>query len=238
MNLSKHFKGEKLNIHMFYWILILVLTIIVLFTTRAYSNESLAEQVAFGATLSGIILSVIAIIMTLIGETKSDNTKDKLVNLSDNLEGIVSRVEVATSKLKEATNASLDMKSKLDNLEVRLTKSDLSISNGEDKNNDDEYITVFNNFCATLKTSEEFLEYYCLGIILASKKAGNNLSYFDLLRRFDELNIDCELVHNSLWGVILVFSKAIKNDEFSNYVVNYLEKNFDTRYENILDEWN
>ncbi len=92
---------EKVKIHMVYCIFILVLLVIVLFTMIGHDNKELASQIAFGATLSGIILSILAIILTLIGETKSDNTKDNLLNISKNLENIVVDVQDVIKNLKK-----------------------------------------------------------------------------------------------------------------------------------------
>lgn len=115
MNIKDFFKGDKLFIHMFYWIIMLICICICLFTVRGYDNTDLSNQFAFGATLSGIILSVLAIMMTLIGEMKSDNTKDtlervskqiqkitdeNLTNVTANLNKVTDRINISTKKLE------------------------------------------------------------------------------------------------------------------------------------------
>lgn len=240
MNLNSHFKGEKLNIHMFYWILILVLIIIGLITTRSYSNESLAEQVAFGATLSGIILSVIAIIMTLIGESKSDNTKDKLINLSDNLEEIVQRVEKTTIKLEDVVNINLDVKSKIDTLgsqisEISFTHVDTTQSVEDSKEIENEYISIFDKFCMGFRNNPAFVRSACFALILFHKNVGKPFSYDDFLKKADELNINLQY-GQTVWGVSLIFNPGIHNIELANYILNYSKKNFDINYDKILEK--
>ncbi|HAT4125217.1 TPA: hypothetical protein I9Z60_001568 [Clostridium perfringens] len=257
MNLSKHFKGEKLNIHMFYWILILLLTTIVLFTTRAYSNESLAEQVAFGATLSGIILSVIAIIMTLIGETKSDNTKDKLLNLSEDLEKIVNDIKNTTSNLEGAVQSTIEVKDGITKLNnsmdqmINLSK-DKSLSNQEleekslsSQELEDEkyYLTVFKLFVDNLNNDDlkkpifvSFTYTY-----LKLKKSSGKISFkifctdMSSLKSID-LNNECTL--SILWGMNGVFSRAFRFSEFGKYIEDHLKANYTEQYDEIVEKLN
>ncbi|HCU3119387.1 TPA: hypothetical protein SOK86_003037 [Clostridioides difficile] len=103
MDSDKIFSKDKLKVHMFYIIVVLILTLVVVITDRGYDNNDLSQWIAFGATLSGIILSVLAIILTLIGESKSDNTKDTFLNISKDLENIVDNVR------KEFINVSTEL---------------------------------------------------------------------------------------------------------------------------------
>lgn len=146
MDSDKIFSKDKLKVHMFYIIVILILALVVVITDRGYDNKDLSQWIAFGATLSGIILSVLAIILTLIGETKSDNTKDSLLNTSKKLEDIVDNIENATLRLEEAKN---------ENEKIRRFFSNNKFSIPDDKyfeenkekilTMDDYYIDVFEN---------------------------------------------------------------------------------------------
>ncbi|MGO0986704.1 hypothetical protein ACTPEW_12280 [Clostridioides difficile] len=146
MDSDKIFSKDKLKVHMFYIIVILILALVVVITDRGYDNKDLSQWIAFGATLSGIILSVLAIILTLIGETKSDNTKDSLLDTSKKLEDIVDNIENATLRLEEAKN---------ENEKIRMLFSDKRLNIYDDKYSeenedkilkiDDYYIDVFKN---------------------------------------------------------------------------------------------
>ncbi|MCI9978069.1 hypothetical protein JY742_18230 [Clostridioides difficile] len=146
MDSDKIFSKDKLKVHMFYIIVILILALVVVITDRGYDNKDLSQWIAFGATLSGIILSVLAIILTLIGETKSDNTKDSLLDTSKKLEDIVDNIENATLRLEEAKN---------ENEKIRILFADKKFNIHDDKyfeENEDKilktdtyYIEVFKN---------------------------------------------------------------------------------------------
>lgn len=156
MDSDKIFSKDKLKVHMFYIIVILILALVVVITDRGYDNKDLAQWIAFGATLSGIILSVLAIILTLIGETKSDNTKDSLLDTSKKLEDIVDNIENATLRLEEAKN---------ENEKIRMLFSDKTLNIYDDKyseENEDKilkidtyYIEVFKNIIKHLNQKNE-----------------------------------------------------------------------------------
>lgn len=76
---------EKLKLHMVYIIIISITVIAVFITTSCYWNIKFVDEVYFAGVISSIILSIIAIIMTISGEQKSNNTKNKLEDISDNL---------------------------------------------------------------------------------------------------------------------------------------------------------
>lgn len=146
MDSDKIFSKDKLKVHMFYIIIILILALVVVITDRGYDNKDLSQWIAFGATLSGIILSVLAIILTLIGETKSDNTKDSLLDTSKKLEDIVDNIENATLRLEEAKNENEKIRSFFSDKKFNI-HDDKYFEENEDEilKIDDYYIDVFKN---------------------------------------------------------------------------------------------
>ncbi|EPB8178466.1 hypothetical protein ACRTAO_001127 [Clostridium perfringens] len=245
MNLNSHFKGEKLNIHMFYWILILVLIIIGLITTRSYSNESLSEQVAFGATLSGIILSVIAIIMTLIGETKSDNTKDKLLNLSDDLENIVNDIKNTTSNLECLVQSNIELKKGITEISCALSQV-TSTSKEENLSEQDieeskYYLKVFKLF---IENQAEVLKKYVFiaftYIYLIKNAEPVKVSYKKFnedMNSLDSINFNEQMITQSIWGMFFIFSGAFKFKEFTDYIEDYTEKNYSKEYYEVVTKF-
>lgn len=235
MNLKEQFNGGKLHIHMFYWIVILVLIIVALFTTRAYSNESLSDQIAFGATLSGIILSVIAIIMTLIGESKSDNTKDKLVNLSENLEEIVKRIENTTVNLEDVFKTNTEVKEHLNNIENYFVKpKEIDEGNNDEINNKHNcYINIFNDVCNN-KNINGIIKDLVITItyIIEKKNKGYTVvNYENYVQDNDKLNISNL---QPVWNMALVFTTGIWADkEFEDFIVKYCKNNYLNEY-NVL----
>ena len=108
-------KYSKLKIHMIYCLIIATIFIVGLVTIVGYNNDSLSNQVAFASTISGAILSVLAIIITIIGETKSDNTKDKLLNISDKLDNTVGTIDEAVKRIDNSTNNFNDLNKEIEN---------------------------------------------------------------------------------------------------------------------------
>lgn len=245
MNLKKQFDGEKLHIHMFYWIVILVLTIVVLFTTKAYLNQNLSNMIAFGATLSGIILSVIAIMITLIGETKSDNTKDKLLNLSNDLEHIVNDIKNTTNNLENLVKFNIEVKKGINEINCAMNQI---IDSSKDENLNEKdiektqyYLEIFKLF---IKNQSEMLKkpvfviftYVCLW----KNNSMGKLCYETYMKDAGDLifgeinNGKGERLLSSIWGMVFVFSGAFKLKEFNDYIQNYTKTNYMDNYNKII----
>lgn len=60
--------------------------IILLLTVRLGDDSQLLNYISFGSTLTSIILSILAIFMTMLAESKSDATKTRLENLTSIIE--------------------------------------------------------------------------------------------------------------------------------------------------------
>ncbi|MCC0707373.1 hypothetical protein [Clostridioides sp. ES-S-0190-01] len=217
---------EKVKIHMGYCIFILVLLVVVLFTMIGHDNKELASQVAFGATLSGIILSILAIILTLIGETKSDNTKDNLLNISKKLEDIVGNVEGATNKLENISSKNEEFQSKIMSSvsgPIQIEK----IKDCESKENNYNYKYMFETY---IKICESLCYRYS-----EIKKIYINVFYFVLIS-FEKINKVTTKEFNKFveslevydfeecdelvtWHIMLVFIYGIQRDEvFMEYI--------------------
>ncbi|HBE9429590.1 TPA: hypothetical protein KOC08_001798 [Clostridioides difficile] len=225
---------EKVKIHMGYCIFILVLLVVVLFTMIGHDNKELASQVAFGATLSGIILSILAIILTLIGETKSDNVKDTLLNISKELENVVDDVKEATESFE---------RSKLDNDKIIKFVEDFDISsnykyNDEDNNNiktSKSYIEVYKEFenCLTKDIEKYVLLFYYSQIICLKKEITKEkfIKGVLLLERYgcDKNSADFSIVY----GSYLTFMPRLRIQDEANELSEYIIKRFEAKYPEI-----
>lgn len=118
MSDKEYNEKDIMIIHRNYCIGILILLSVALFTKVGVGNDKLDDIISFGATLTGLILSVIAIIMTIIGETKTDNTKDTLVRVSNNIKKIVD------TDLKKSSDTIIKTTDKLNNVNSVLIKVD------------------------------------------------------------------------------------------------------------------
>lgn len=96
------------------WTVIVVLAIMVvnLFAQKTCNNETFVNQVSFASTISSIILSVIAIIMTVVSNDSINNLLHKFRDLSDDLRNvpekfsnIVGSLQISSSKLEKLNDS-------------------------------------------------------------------------------------------------------------------------------------
>ncbi|MFW2500423.1 hypothetical protein [Clostridium diolis] len=239
------------------WIVfILALLCIGSFSLFAYSNEALASLISFGGTLSGIILSVLAIIMTIVGETKSENTKDKLISLSENLEEIVSRVENATNGIESIVTDNMKVKDQLSDINNTIENSfkfvnkEIAIDKENTKKDSD---INFDSFKDVFIQSEKNVEYslfkdLCITMLfIATKKNLGVLSitYNEYIEAITQLKLNISINNQfAAWNMAFIFNKAIwnKDDEFNNFLNEhcfskyYNEVNALRQYENNIKQ--
>lgn len=244
MNIKKWFEGDKIILHMFYIIVILVIFCIELFTVRGYSNEGLDAQLSLAGTLSGIILSVLAIMMTLFSELKSDNTKDTLervsreiekitdetlIDVSNKLEQVTKRIDKSTEKLEDASA----LNKKIDNVECNLnnilnnllTNKKAQLSE-EEKDLYSSYVDVFENYVDNAVDERAnkciyTILYYFIGCDNVKKYNVNKLIKI-LENTLDESN---ESIIQFSIGIATVFiNYAEECEEFYKYLKEKLNK--------------
>ncbi|HCQ5684145.1 TPA: hypothetical protein OLY49_001548 [Clostridioides difficile] len=217
---------EKVKIHMGYCIFILVLLVIVLFTMIGHDNKELASQIAFGATLSGIILSILAIILTLIGEAKSDNTKDNLLNISKNLENIVVDVQDVIKKfeeVKESNKKFVEAAEKHKNFFNSNFNNDSVKEDKKDMKSLGCYLDVYKRFEQKLPNNfDMFILIFYYSQILCHQKGIISKSLekgFDLLEEF-ECNIGTPQF-TVVYGSYAVFKPIIESGEnkLNDYII-------------------
>lgn len=71
-------KCAKTKLHCKYLLVIAVLICIWLFAVLTHGDKSFVSQMSFASTITSIILSVLAIIMSITGEGKIEHIKDQL----------------------------------------------------------------------------------------------------------------------------------------------------------------
>lgn len=226
---------EKVKIHMGYCIFILVLLVIVLFTMIGHDNKELASQVAFGATLSGIILSILAIILTLIGETKSDNTKDNLLNISKKLENIVENIEDATVKLENVSSMKDEIKEEisvgLSNMVLKVDKENIPSSLNKDisnKENESNHIEVFREYFKFIR-HDNSMKLCILSVFYCGAKQirhnNGSLGYDDLYSVVKTVLFFDDETMKIAWNVLTVFFSGLNSDDnFYYYICNIFKE--------------
>lgn len=78
-----------------------VLLLILALTIRTADNDIFVDQVSFASTITSIILSVIAIWMSISGERQTSEIKEKVVSASDKLAETVKESQNIMKDLKE-----------------------------------------------------------------------------------------------------------------------------------------
>lgn len=244
---ENNFEYEKLKLHIKYISGISLGLIALVIIASSYSNNDFVGQVGFAATISSIILSVIAILMTIIGETKSDNAKDKLVNVSEELEVITKSIGDATNKLESTLNSNQElyngiynMQNKIENIDQKISSKDIQTDNAEITDGDKGtvhncYINIYKD--ASILLNEEIYKDLSLTLfyIGVKKKCGfNQVSYQEFAEDMINLQIQLNNQSNS-WYASLLFLKALWGyDEFNNYLFKTIEMKYYNDVNKIL----
>lgn len=124
--LDEKIKYEKQKIHCRYISCICIAISIWLIITSTYKQSGFIEQISFASTITSIILSVIAIILSITGEgirNQMMETTQELRNTVKTVQGINKGVESSLEELKKGLN---ELQEKIDNIPdntaMKLTK--------------------------------------------------------------------------------------------------------------------
>lgn len=117
-------KYEKGKIHVIYLLIIAVILAIIGLSFALGGDDEALGQISMASTVSSIILSSIAIFMSISGENKLTYTHDKLVESSDKLSAITVNIESANSEISQKIL-------KIDDIFDRLERIGQSVDNVE-----------------------------------------------------------------------------------------------------------
>lgn len=127
-------------LHLIYFIIILVLVIIAIFSYYYSGDSNLASLIAFAATIASIILSVLAIFMTILSNNSIGGMLHKVRDLHDTVTAIPNVLKESAEDLKDTTaelksvntdvnKAILSLGGKLEGLESHLAQNDNKLDN-------------------------------------------------------------------------------------------------------------
>lgn len=108
-----------------------VLLLIFALTIRTADNDIFVDQVSFASTITSIILSVIAIWMSISGERQTSEIKEKVVIASDKLADTVNESQKIMKDLKETLK---EQRSIYVGISDKITSVDVSLQNMFDAN--------------------------------------------------------------------------------------------------------
>ena len=108
-------KTREYNYILWTIIIILGLMVVNLFAQQTCADEEFVKEVSFASTISSIILSVIAIIMTVVSNDSINSLLHKVRDLHDNIKDVPSDIKNTSIDLNESVK-------KLNSLEESLNK--------------------------------------------------------------------------------------------------------------------
>lgn len=94
-------ENDRIKLHARYLVCIFGGVVIWLITTGTSTDEKFPEWISFASTITSIILSVIAIIMSITGESKTDAMRNQMEETSAKLERTAKAIEKANQENKE-----------------------------------------------------------------------------------------------------------------------------------------
>lgn len=113
-------KYEKKIIHCRYISCISISICVILIITKAYASDEFVQQLSMAGTVTSIILSVIAIIMSITGEGKTDAIRNQMIERTQELKKTVKTVQkINTSvdeSLQELKNGLTELQRKIDDV--------------------------------------------------------------------------------------------------------------------------
>lgn len=94
----------KIKLHSTYLIVIATMICVWLFSLITYEKDGFVGQVSFASTITSIILSVLAIIMSITGEGKTEHIKEQLEATAKDIQETQRKV----NEINRAVEANLD----------------------------------------------------------------------------------------------------------------------------------
>lgn len=111
-------KCVKTRLHSKYIASISIAICVWIFSGKTAWSEGFVAQMSFAGTITSIILSVLAIIMSISGENKTESIKDKLEDTVKELDVIIKKMENANDISIENTR---ELKENINELSQKMT---------------------------------------------------------------------------------------------------------------------
>lgn len=253
-------KYQKTKIHVLYLIIIAVILMVLSLAIALGGDTALNGQLSFASTFTSIILSAVAIFMSISGERKTDSIRDQLVETVFKLENTTNQVQVSNEKmqtdLKESIiNANnlnegiIELKKSISNVdnnlsatkelfESRLNES-ISLNPNIGDNEEKSFNEIEKMYHATrerinddnLKKNFDILMIYVTEISISQNLKKVSLYVNELKTYFNKLNIEISnFDFGTIWGCFLTISGTFKK---CSKVINQVAI---TSYGNMLDK--
>lgn len=126
-------KTKEYNYVLWSIIVILAIMLVNLFAQQTCNNEIFVNQVSFASTISSIILSVIAIIMTVVSNDSISSLLHKVRDLHDNIKDIPSDIKKTSNDLNNSVEQLNSLEDKLNKIPEKLEQTQETINHSIEK---------------------------------------------------------------------------------------------------------
>ena len=123
---EKNVKNDNLKLHFIYVVVICFIICIGTIIIAAHNQESFVSQVSFAGTITSIVLSVIAIWMSISGERTTNDIRIKITESTERLSDTTKNVETLNKNYEKTMDTQLN---ELKNVQEQLAKVIFSINN-------------------------------------------------------------------------------------------------------------
>ncbi len=243
-------KYELLKLHYKYLIAIAAILFFGSIVLATFNQNNFVSQVSFAGTITSIILSVIAIWMSISNERTTNDLRMKIAESTERLSGTTKEIEILNNNHKETMDKQLD---ELKSVQEQLTQVIHSINNVEKQvsyiyeNKSANFHTIDNN---TMKTDqkfnlfnnvflwatnndyiEQYIFYRITQIIIDKKKVNSPFSLDEIMHSLTQsgINVNCYLgaIH-VYWGIIntLLAASVFDDDEITKHISEGISNKF------------
>lgn len=203
-----------------------IMFLIIALTTRTASNKEFVNQVSFASTITSIILSVIAIWMSISGERSTNEIRFKVSNSVESLGKATAESGYIVNELKDTLKKQNDtyelMKNQMESMlsEIHGMKSSVDLLNsfvtntdsGKKINTPNDLLLVFDN---TIKSiGDEKMTEYLLDAVLFLFENKNSAKI--AIKEMISMLIDKEIENGLLYAFIGIISVFLANGLFQN----------------------
>lgn len=238
---------EKLKLHIKYIIAIAAILSLGSVVLASYDQEAFAGQVAFGATITSIVLSVIAIWMSISGERTTNDIRIKIAESTERLSKTTTEIETLNSNYEKTMDSQIN---ELKHVQEQLTYITNSISNVEKKvsnmgmqytaapetldnsiMNTAQRIILYNNIYSWITVNDCDMEYiFCkmVEIMINIYQKRSSITLNQIFEQLPQVNMDSNewtITISTYWGIIntLLAATVFDDEEAKKQIMEMLQ---------------